>query len=178
MKAQFVDDYNLVQRCRGGDTEAYGMLLDRLVDKVSRYVSSKVSLQDAPDVIQDIFAAITFCIQNNRYLGRSTLETYVYKITSNKVADYYRKLGRSKKLFLESDVLLEGSVDPWGAVNNNILLQQLSSDLSEAHLEVLELKLAGLVLGEISSKLGLNYEQARSRYRRCVDKLQTRARIY
>lgn len=177
MKVQFIDDYNLVQRCRGGDTEAYGILLDRLIEKVSRYVSNKVSLQDAPDVIQDVFAAITFCIQDNQYLGRSTLETYVYRIMRNKVANHYRKLGRSKELLSASDMLPEESVSPWGAINNNILLQQLSSDLSEAHQEVFELKLAGLGAGEISNKLGLNYEQARSRCRRCEDKLRTRAGI-
>lgn len=178
MLKRYVDDYNLVQRCREGDTEAHDTLLDRLIDNITRYVSNRVPPQDAPDVIQDIFAAVAFCIRDNRYLGRSALETFVYRIVSNRVADYFRKLERSKELLLVSDVLPERSVDPWEAINNNILLQQLSSDLSEDHQEVLELKLAGLDFGEISDKLDFHYEGVRSRYRRCVDKIRTRAEIY
>lgn len=176
MKVLHVEDYNLVQKCREGDTEAYDTLVDRLTDKITANVSFRVPLQDAPDVIQDIFAAIVLCIHNNQYLGRSKLETYVYRITVNKVADYYRK--RGKRAYSESVVLPGKATNPWEAVDDTILLQQLSSKLSDDYQEVLELKLAGSDFGEISNKLGFSYEAGRSRYRRCAAQIRKKARIY
>lgn len=178
MKAQYEEDYNLVQKCREGDTEAYGALVARLIGKVTSEVSFRVPLQDVPDVTQEIFAAIVRCIHNNQYSGRSKLETYVYRIMINKVADYYRKRGRRQAYHSESGELFEKATNPWEAVNDNILLQQLSSELSDDHREVLELKLAGSDFVEISNKLDASYEAGRSRYRRSVAQLQKRAKIY
>lgn len=178
MKVLHVEDYNLMQKCREGDTEAYDMLVDRLLNKVTADVSFRVPLQDAPDVTQEIFAAIVRCIHNNQYSGRSKLETYVYRITINKVADYYRKRGRRKECPLVSGAPLERRTSPWEAIDDNILLQQLSSKLSDTHREILKLKLAGSNFVEISNKLDSSYEAGRSRYRRSVAQLQKRAKIY
>ena len=178
MKVLFVEDYNLVQKCREGDTEAYDILVDRLINKVTTDVSFRVPLQDVPDVTQEIFAAIVQCINNNKYLGRSSLESYVYKIMTNKVADYYRKRGRRKEHPLVSGAPLERRINPWEAVDDNIFLQQLSSKLSDKHLEILELKLAGASFVEISDKSDFSYEAGRSRYRRCADQIRKRAKIY
>lgn len=178
MKVLHVEDYNLVQKCREGDKEAYDILVDRLIDKVTANVSFRVPLQDAPDVIQEIFVAIVLCIHNNQYSGRSKLETYVYRIMLNKVADYYRKQGRRKEHPLVSGAPLERRTSPWEAIDDNMLLQQLSSKLSDEHREILKLKLAGSNFVEISNKSDFSYEAGRSRYRRSVTQLQKRAKIY
>ncbi len=180
MLKRYVDDYDLVQECRMGDTSAYRVLVDRLKGKISIAVSSKVPPRDAPDLIQDVFTAIVYSINENRYLGKSALEGYVNKIATNKVADYYRNGRRMKSLFSDEEVLpeeIEGN-DPWDLVDNDILLQQLSSDVSGNNMEVIKLKLAGLDFGEISKVVGVSYEGTRSRYRRGIKQIRTRASIY
>lgn len=180
MQTRYVDDYELVQECRKGNADAYGILLDRVEPKMVSHVQSKVHSRDAPDVIQEVFTAIVRCINEDRYLGRSALETYFYKIVINKVADYYRKCRRSREYLSESDELPEVTEkeSPWDLVDNNILLQQLSSKLSGENMEVVKLKLAGWNFNEISEIVGASYEGTRSRYRRGIKKIQERASIY
>lgn len=180
MQKRYVDDYELVQECRKGSADAYGILLDRLETKITTHVLNKVHSRDAPDVIQEVFTAIVRCINEDRYSGRSALETYFYKIAINKVADYYRKYGRSIEHLSESGEIPDviEREDPWDLVDCNILLQQLSSKLSGENMEVVRLKLAGWNFNEISEIVGASYEGTRSRYRRGIAKIQERASIY
>ena len=55
MLKRYADDYELVQECRTGNEEAYGILVARLKGTITANVLNRVPPRDAPDVIQDIF---------------------------------------------------------------------------------------------------------------------------
>ncbi len=73
-----------------GDEPAMESLLRLLYPLVSRWIRNKTgSLEDAEDVTQEVM----FRISKNlgRFDGRSKVTTWAYQITSNAIADHYRR---------------------------------------------------------------------------------------
>jgi RNA polymerase sigma-70 factor (ECF subfamily) len=84
---------------------------------VERYQSKVFSIiygilrnrNDAEDIAQQVFAKIYFSIRNFDF--RSSLLTWIYKITVNECYDYLRKK-RVRKLVYESDFSAEDAARP------------------------------------------------------------------
>ena len=98
-----VEISKLVHDARSGDKEAVGVLYDTFVDAVYRFVYFRVSTrEDAQDLTEETFVSIFEHIGTYNERGLP-FEAWVYRITRNKIIDYYR----SKK----KTVSLEESAD-------------------------------------------------------------------
>lgn len=100
-------DYNnseeaaLVRRVQGGDELAFREVVDRYQSKVFSIIYGILrNHNDAEDIAQQVFAKIYFSIKNFDF--RSSLLTWIYKITVNECYDYLRKK-KVRKLVYESD---------------------------------------------------------------------------
>jgi RNA polymerase sigma-70 factor (ECF subfamily) len=91
----------LVRRVQTGDELAFREIVDRYQTKVFSIIYGILrNHNDAEDIAQQVFAKIYFSIRNFDF--RSSLLTWIYKITVNECYDYLRKK-KVRKLVYESD---------------------------------------------------------------------------
>jgi RNA polymerase sigma-70 factor (ECF subfamily) len=97
----------LVRRVQSGDELAFREIVDRYQSKVFSIIYGILrNHNDAEDIAQQVFAKIYFSIRNFDF--RSSLLTWIYKITVNECYDYLRKK-KVRKLVYESDFTEEES---------------------------------------------------------------------
>jgi RNA polymerase sigma-70 factor (ECF subfamily) len=106
-KAKATVDYKnseealLVRRVQNGDELAFREVVDRYQGKVFSIIYGILrNHNDAEDIAQQVFAKIYFSVRNFDF--RSSLLTWIYKITVNECYDYLRKK-KVRKLVYESD---------------------------------------------------------------------------
>src|SRR5437588_8491044 len=91
----------LVRRIQAQDELAFREIVERYQAKVFSIIYGILrNRNDAEDIAQQVFAKIYFSIKNFDF--RSSLLTWIYKITVNECYDYLRKK-RVRKLVYESD---------------------------------------------------------------------------
>lgn len=92
----------LVRRAQAGDETAFREIVQRYQSKVFSIVHGIVRHRnDVEDISQQVFAKVYFSLKNFDF--RSSLITWIYKITVNECFDYLRKK-KVRKLVYESDM--------------------------------------------------------------------------
>lgn len=95
------EEADLVRRVQAHDELAFREVVDRYQSKVFNIIYGILrNRNDAEDIAQQVFAKIYFSI--NSFDFRSSLLTWIYKITVNECYDYLRKK-KVRKLVYESD---------------------------------------------------------------------------
>ncbi|MBV8847543.1 MAG: RNA polymerase sigma factor [Bryobacterales bacterium] len=158
----------LVRRVQARDEIAFREVVERYQSKVFSIIFGILrNHNDAEDIAQQVFAKVYFSIGNFDF--RSSLLTWIYKITVNECYDYLRKK-RVRKLVYESDFsqedaqTLEGSepaVDPTIRVDTQLaqrdLILKLLAKLSDGDRDLLLLKeVEGHSVEELAAMTGLN----------------------
>ncbi len=91
----------LVKRVQAGDEIAFRDLVERYQAKIFSIIYGILrNRNDAEDIAQQVFSKVYFSI--GKFDFRSSLLTWIYKITVNECYDYLRKK-RVRKLVYESD---------------------------------------------------------------------------
>src|SRR5437764_12368815 len=141
----------LVRRVQAKDEIAFREIVERYQAKVFSIIFGILrNHNDAEDIAQQVFAKIYFSIKNFDF--RSSLLTWIYKITVNECYDYLRKK-RVRKLVYESEFTAEESLrlensepatDQAPAVDHRLaqhdLILKLLSKVSEEDRNLLLLK--------------------------------------
>lgn len=92
----------LVRRAQNGDETAFREIVERYQSKVFSIIHGIVRQRnDVEDIAQQVFAKVYLSIRNFDF--RSSLITWIYKITVNECFDYLRKR-KVRKLVYESDM--------------------------------------------------------------------------
>jgi RNA polymerase sigma-70 factor (ECF subfamily) len=162
------DEAALVRRVQARDEFAFREIVDRYQSKVFSIIYGILrNRNDAEDIAQQVFSKIYFSIGNFDF--RSSLLTWIYKITVNECYDYLRKK-KVRKLVYESDFseddanrmeASEPAVDPNPAVDATLaqrdLLTKLLSKVSEEDRNLILLKeVEGHSVEELSAMTGMN----------------------
>jgi RNA polymerase sigma-70 factor (ECF subfamily) len=85
-----VSELELVKRCQAGETEAFDELVTRYRTRIFAMIYNMVhNEQDAWDLAQDSFVKAWESI--NRFRGRSSFYTWIYRIVMNVTIDWLRK---------------------------------------------------------------------------------------
>ncbi|HYA18686.1 MAG TPA: sigma-70 family RNA polymerase sigma factor [Bryobacteraceae bacterium] len=91
-----------MRRAQSGDEAAFREIVERYQSKVFSIIHGIVRQRnDVEDIAQQVFAKVYFSIRNFDF--RSSLLTWIYKITVNECFDYLRKK-KVRKLVYESDM--------------------------------------------------------------------------
>ncbi|GAB6165028.1 sigma-70 family RNA polymerase sigma factor [Thermostilla marina] len=91
----------LIREIRSGNRQAWDDLIRQYEGRLSAFVMNRVrNRHEAEDIVQDTFIGFLTSLPN--YDGRRPLESYLFKIASNKLTDYLRRRGRRPMLSLES----------------------------------------------------------------------------
>ncbi len=180
---QTTDEAALVRRVQAHDEIAFREIVERYQAKVFSIIYGILrNRNDAEDIAQQVFAKIYFSIKNFDF--RSSLLTWIYKITVNECYDYLRKK-RVRKLVYESDFSAEDSLrmdnsepatDQAPPVDRRLaqhdLIWKLLSKISEEDRSLLLLKeVEGHSVEELSAMTGMNENTIKVKLFRARQKL-------
>src|SRR4051812_34800895 len=182
------DDKSLVQACRAGQTEAFGVLVrrnqDRLYPTILRLLGSP---EDAQDILQDSF--VRAFEKLDQFHGESSFYTWIYRIAVNLALSEYRRhrhRGGDRRSDAASLSLAaepeddSPETDPAVAlerVERELIIQSALNELGPEHKAVVVLKdFDGMRYEEIASLLGIPIGTVRSRLHRARCELRERLR--
>jgi RNA polymerase sigma-70 factor (ECF subfamily) len=185
---QTTEETALVRRVQRGDELAFRKVVERYQTKVHSIIYGIVrNRNDAEDIAQQVFAKVYFSI--GRFDSRSSLLTWIYKITVNECYDYLRKR-RVRKLVYESDISEEDAlrsvrsataVDARPSVESDLARRdyvvKLLKRLSEEERSLLLLKeVEGHSVEELAELTGMNHNTIKVKLFRARQKLLRAAR--
>jgi len=177
------DEAALVRRVQARDELAFREIVERYQAKVFSIIYGILrNRNDAEDIAQQVFAKIYFSIKNFDF--RSSLLTWIYKITVNECYDYLRKK-RVRKLVYESDFSSDDSLrmeraepatDQAPAVDQQLaqhdLIFKLLKKLSEEDRSLILLKeVEGHSVEELAEMTGMNENTIKVKLFRARQKL-------
>jgi len=89
----------LVGRAKKYDSEALSKLAEHFYPKIYRYVAYKVqNREDVEDITSEVFVRMVKSLKNQK----GSFPSWLYRIASNLIIDYYRKNARKKEVpFIE-----------------------------------------------------------------------------
>jgi RNA polymerase sigma-70 factor, ECF subfamily len=173
----------LVRRVQAEDELAFREIVERYQAKVFSIIYGILrNRNDAEDIAQQVFAKIFFSIKNFDF--RSSLLTWIYKITVNECYDYLRKK-RVRKLVYESDFSAEDSArmqtsepatDRAAPVDSRLaqhdLIWKLLAKISEEDRSLILLKeVEGHSVEELAQMTGMNENTIKVKLFRARQKL-------
>jgi len=173
----------LVRRVQAQDELAFREIVERYQAKIFSIIFGILrNHNDAEDIAQQVFSKIYFSIKNFDF--RSSLLTWIYKITVNECYDYLRKK-RVRKLVYESDFSEEDAqrmqntdtaIDQRPAVDTQLaqrdLVVKLLGKLSEEDRSLLLLKeVEGHSVEELAEMTGMNENTIKVKLFRARQKL-------
>jgi RNA polymerase sigma-70 factor (ECF subfamily) len=98
-------DEEIAVRVQKGDTQAFGVLVERYEEKLKRYGRKFLSsIEDREDLVQDIFIRAYQNLQS--FDGAMQFSSWVYRIAHNIFVDALRKLSRRPLIFVDFDTFL------------------------------------------------------------------------
>ncbi len=175
------EEAELVRRVQARDELAFREIVDRYQSKVFSIIYGILrNRNDAEDIAQQVFTKIYFSIGNFDF--RSSLLTWVYKITVNECYDYLRKK-KVRKLVYESDFSEEDTVsmersEPDSAplidtaLARRDLVLKLLSKVSEEDRNLMLLKeVEGHSVEELAEMTGMNENTIKVKLFRARQKL-------
>jgi len=180
---QSTPEGSLVQRAQTGDETAFREIVERYQSKVFSIIHGIVRQRnDVEDIAQQVFAKVYLSLRNFDF--RSSLITWIYKITVNECFDYLRKR-KVRKLVYESDMSedevrrvenSEPSVDRQVPMDESLASRdyvvKLLSRVSEEERTLLMLKeVEGLSVEELADRTGMNENTIKVKLFRARQKL-------
>ena len=173
----------MVRLAQSGDDAAFRGLVERHQSKVFSIIYGILrNRNDAEDIAQQVFTKIYFSLKNFDF--RSSLLTWVYKITVNECYDYLRKQ-KVRKLVYESDLAEEDqrtmensplAIETRPAVDRrtegrDYLMKLLSKVSEEERMLLIQKEVEGLTVEELSRLTGLNENTIKVKLFRARQKL-------
>ena len=177
------EEADLIRRVQAGDEMAFRDVVERYQAKVFSIIFGILrNHNDAEDIAQQVFAKIYFSIRSFDF--RSSLLTWIYKITVNECYDYLRKK-KVRKLVYESDFSEEESLkmeNTESAIDRNVpvdtslaqrdLVNKLLSKISEEDRSLILLKeVEGHSVEELAHMTGMNENTIKVKLFRARQKL-------
>ncbi len=173
----------LVSRAQSGDENAFREIVERYQSKVFSIIHGIVRQRnDVEDIAQQVFAKIFFSLKSFDF--RSSLITWIYKITVNECFDYLRKR-KVRKLVYESDLSedearrvenSEPQVDrqiPADAslAGRDYVLKLLSRVSEEERMLLMMKEVEGYSVEELANRTGMNENTIKVKLFRARQKL-------
>jgi len=140
---------------------------------VKSFISKRISIEvDTDDILQEVFIRINNNIED--LMDDDKLHAWVYRITRNVIADYYRRNNQSIELVeAPDDLAIEPDEDLTSNVEIAACLTTMIDDLPEKYKQALLLtEFENLTQKELSEKMGLSLSGAKSRVQRGRGKLK------
>ncbi len=150
------DEAELIERARGGDSEAFGVLVERYQRRVVGVALAVVKNQDdAIELAQETFVR---AFENlKKFESRSSFSTWLYRIAANLAIDFWRREGRHVVLHGEdADREIQRMPSLQGDSFKVVSSSELSERLKKALEQLTPEHRAVILLREVE---GLSYDE-------------------
>ncbi|HUO06429.1 MAG TPA: sigma-70 family RNA polymerase sigma factor [Candidatus Binataceae bacterium] len=150
------DEAELIERARSGDSEAFGVLVERYQRRVVGVAMAVVHNEDdALELAQETFVR---AFENlSKFESRSSFSTWLYRIAANLAIDFWRREGRRTVLHGEDAEIEIGRMpSPQGDSFKAASRTELSGRLKQALEELTPEHRAVILLREVE---GLSYDE-------------------
>jgi len=174
------EDGSIIYECLSGDTEAFGILVDKYKASIYAYVYSKIrSFQDAEDLTQEVFLQAYRNLRSLRHW--ESFAFWLHRIARNHCNKWLRaRLRRPDDTFMEDqdrNVLEKPSLDAYREhqTRNSLheSLQEALDSLSETYREVLTLYyFGGMTVMDMARAIGVSPTAIRKRMSRARAQLK------
>lgn len=179
------DDHRLIEACRAGQTEAFGVLVRRYQDRLYPTILRLCGCaEDAHDLIQDAF--LRAYQKLDRFQGGSSFYTWLYRIAINQALSGRRRRRvtlhladghRGESMDPADDPEVTDPTLPLEQAERDALVQLALDALAPDHRAVVVMKdLDGLRYEQIAEVLGVPVGTVRSRLHRARGELRVRLR--
>lgn len=150
------DEAELIERSRKGDSEAFGILVERYQRRVVGVALAVVHNQDdAIELAQETF--IRAYENLSKFESRSSFSTWLYRIAANLAIDFWRREGRHVVLHGEdADNEISRMASAHGDSFKEVSRSELSERLKQALEELTPEHRAVILLREVE---GLSYDE-------------------
>lgn len=180
------DDKSLIEACRAGNPEAFGVLVSRYQDRLFPTVYRLTGCaEEASDLLQDAF--LRAYEKLDRFQGESSFYTWIYRIAVNlALSDRRRRRpilglshhGTGGAIEPACDVSESDPSAPLERAERDRLIQEALNDLAPDHRAVVVMKeFDGLHYDEIGAMLGVPVGTVRSRLHRARCELRDRLKV-
>jgi RNA polymerase sigma factor (sigma-70 family) len=91
-------DAELIERCRGGDADAWDALFDKYYPVAARFVfqlSADFNHEDTEEICQETFLAVVRNLAS--FQGKSSFQTWLLRVAANKALDFRGKSRAEKR---------------------------------------------------------------------------------
>lgn len=152
-----VSEEHIIERARKGDREAWDELYRLHVDRVYRYIASKVGdAMMVEDLTQEVFLKAFQSLSSFRWRGKP-FAAWLFTIARNLIIDMQRKQQSHKEVF-SSPTFISEAAPPEAEVEQRMKLEAIMkamSRLTPLQQEVIGLRFAaGLTLEETARVMG------------------------
>lgn len=168
---------DVIERASNGDVDAFRDLYDaysgfvfNVALRITRY------REDAKEITQEVFVIVHNKLKGFRY--RSSLRTWIYRITINTALNYIKKHSRIKHRTVEYDDALGNGLsrdymaEQAAREHNEGLINRLLGFLTpEQRVCIVLRNMEGLSYGEMAKVLNIDINAVRSRLKRAREKL-------
>jgi RNA polymerase sigma-70 factor (ECF subfamily) len=137
-----MEDTAYAQQCKSGDAQAFGVLYDRYIEKIYRFVYYKTFVKEtAEDITSDVFHK-AFQKINSFDETKGTFSAWIYRIARNAVIDHYRT---AKKTVPIEDIFELGESDRTEEAHDALLalskVQNFMKTMTPRQREIITLRL-------------------------------------
>lgn len=180
-----IDDNAIIDRVLAGDTEAYGILIEKYQKMAFRYVYSRFNDYDeAMDITQDVFMMVFEALHTFRRESRFT--TWFYSIMVNYCKNYRKKKSRTTLVPIHKNgqdeeyeiPIPDERADPEGDVINADsmrIVQEEIAGLSEDYRDILIMRdIEEMSYNEIAESLDISLSNVKVRIHRGREMLKNR----
>jgi RNA polymerase sigma factor (sigma-70 family) len=170
------EDGSIIQECLNGESEAFGVLVDKYREGIYAFVYAKLrNFQDAQDVTQEVFLKAYKDLHSLRRW--ESFAYWLYRIAYSRCAEFLRKNSkRIDKDFIEdhdSKIIDVPSLDYYREDQLNESVRDALDSLPQAYREVLTLYyFGGMNSNEIANALGTSPTNIRMRMSRAREQLK------
>ncbi|MFA6136396.1 MAG: RNA polymerase sigma factor [Candidatus Paceibacterota bacterium] len=130
-------DKELILLAKDGDSQAFGFLIDRYEDKISRYARKFLSnTHDIQDIVQEVFIKAYINIQS--FNEEESFSPWVYRIAHNEFINALKKKKREPLSFFDADTLFPHPVSLQNA--DDSLNERESKEMVDKFLDQVSVK--------------------------------------
>jgi RNA polymerase sigma-70 factor (ECF subfamily) len=172
------EEWQLIQQATGGDVKAYGILYERHLDAIYRYIYFRIGNEhEAEDLSEEVFIKAWEAMPDFEPGSERSFYTWLYRIAHNLVIDFHRKKRpqswSSEQLALE-ETRLPSVEDAAHHRSNSARLAHAIQQLNDVEQQVIILRFVeGLSHKEIAGVIDKSEGASRIIQHRALSNLRT-----
>jgi RNA polymerase sigma-70 factor (ECF subfamily) len=172
-----LEDFELINKAKDGDTGSFGVLYDRYVRKIYNYIYYRTgNVNEAEDLTSRVFFRAFRHIKKYHQRG-VPFSAWLYRIAHNLVANWYRDRSRRKEVALEDHFSSSFQHDfPESALEKNQEFERMMRSIRKLPPERQQLIILKFVEGLSNAEIGIIMRKSegaiKSLYHRTLDSIR------